>query len=149
MKILRKILWFMFGFFYHTMYCLIWGNLGSQYMRRHTLSNRTCITVNEFHEFTEGTGSPISSSSHGQSWIKISVVIYETWQWKCIHEQFSWWKYWHNSLQERPSYFLWKWWSTSKSKYQAIYLPFNLDKFLNPRLHVLNLQKMSYKEQSQ
>lgn len=84
MKILRKILWFIFGFFYHIMYCLIWGNLGSQYMRNHTLSNKTCITVNEFDEFIEGTGSPISSSSHGQSWIKIFVAIYETWKWKCM-----------------------------------------------------------------
>lgn len=51
-------------------------------MSHHT--NRTCITDNEFDEFTEVKGSPISSSLHGQSWIEISVAIYETWQWKCM-----------------------------------------------------------------
>lgn len=42
------------------------------------------VLVNEFDEFTEGTGSLISSSSHGQSWIKISVAINEIRQWKCM-----------------------------------------------------------------
>lgn len=63
--------------------CSAWfGEILTQYMSHHT--NKTCITVNEFDEFIEWTRSPISSSSHGQSWIKIFVAIYETWQWKCM-----------------------------------------------------------------